>query len=569
VSQPARASRAQRGAALILFATVLIIGVAWYAVGILGKAPVATAEREAITGVALQSAKQALLGYVARQAALASEDSPGRFPCPEHPSVAGTSNAGMAAPIVGVASTSPCSGIGRLPWRTLGVDQIRDGYGEPLWLIVPTGTWTLVNSSTTLTINPGLAGQLTVDGAANAAVALIVAPGAPVNTLAEPGAPAAGCVKVNQNVAGRNTAPLAPANFLECANSAVTTPGAYQKVTTSPWSNDRVIVITAAEVMDAIAGPVADRMQRQVAPAMYDYYNTTSLASWGQRFFPNASSFASAPPATNNLCGNAGVREGMPPTATVASGLCGTNWTSGGASGLGALLSFGGCTVFTTTIRCTFTALLGGIATPHITVNAPNVGYSFRWVDPSTITVQINGGAQTPASTGGFSGSVSAVDGSASMSFDVSLPLLSIADQIRIRVPHPTDALLADVRSAWYVNNGWDRYGYYAVSRAATSDPGTAVCTPGGTVTNCLSVSGLPSSTPANDKRLVLLLMSRALAGQTQPSTTLADYLESTNANAARTTYTSAIVTSTFNDRVAACPFMYQNASGGNVVVCN
>jgi hypothetical protein len=63
--------------------------------------------------------------------------------------------------------------------------------------------------------------------------------------------------------------------------------------------------------------------------------------------------------------------------------------------------------------------------------------------------------------------------------------------------------------------------------------------------------------------------MSRALAGQTQPSTTLADYLESSNANAARTTYTSAIVTSTFNDRVAACPFMYQNASGGNVVVCN
>ena len=43
------------------------------------------------------------------------------------------------------------------------------------------------------------------------------------------------------------------------------------------------------------------------------------------------------------------------PTATVASGLCGTNWTSGGASGLGALLSFGGCTVFTTTIRCIFT----------------------------------------------------------------------------------------------------------------------------------------------------------------------------------------------------------------------
>jgi hypothetical protein len=554
---------------LILFLTILILGIAWYTVGILGRAPVATAEREAITGAALQSAKQALLAYVARQAARSTENSPGRLPCPEHPSIAGTANAGQAAPIVGLPSTSPCSGIGRLPWETLGVDQIRDGYGEPLWYIVPTGTWTLTTSGTTLTINPGVAGELTVDGAANAAVALIVAPGAPLNTLGEPAAPPAGCARVNQNVAGRNTAPLAAANFLECANSAVTTPGAYASVTTSPWSNDRVITITAAEVMDAVAGPVADRLQRQVAPAMYDYYNSTSLTSWGQRFFPNASTFAAAPPATNNLCGNTGVREGMPPTATVASGLCNTNWTSGGASGLGALLSFGGCTVFTTTIRCTFTALLGGVFTPHITVNAPNVGYSFRYVDPSTITIQINGGAQTPASVSGFGGAVSATDGSASMSFDVALPLLSIADQVRIRVPHPKDALLADARSAWYVNNGWDRYSYYAVSRAATSDPGASVCAPGGTLTNCLSVSGLPSSTPANDKRVVLLLMSRALAGQTQPSTALADYLESTNADVARTAYTSATVTSVFNDRVAACPFQYLDASGANVVICN
>ncbi|HEY2337105.1 MAG TPA: hypothetical protein VGI18_07065 [Burkholderiales bacterium] len=561
------ASRAQRGAALILFATVLILGVAWYTVGILGRAPVATAERETITGVALQSAKQALLAYAARQAARSSEASPGRLPCPEHPSVAGTANAGQAAPIVAIAAT--CSGIGRLPWRTLGVDQIRDGYGEPLWLIVPTGTWTLVNSSTTLTINPGIAGQLAVDGAANAAVALIVAPGAPVNNLAEPGAPAAGCARVNQNVATRNTAPLVPANFLECANSAVTTPGAYTSVMTSPWSNDRVIVVTAAEVMDAVAGPVADRMQRQVAPAMYDYYNATSLASWGQRFFPNASSFASAPPATNDLCGDTGAREGMPPTATVASAVCSTNWTSGGATGLGALLSFGGCTSFATFIRCDFTALLGGLLTPHITVNAPRVGYSFRWVDPTTITVQVNGGAQSAASTSNYGGSVSAADGSASMSFDVALPLLSIADSISIRVPHPADALLADARSTWYVSNGWDRYSYYGVARSATSDPGASICTPGGTVSGCLSVNGLPSSTPANDKRVVLLLMSRALAGQTQPSTALADYLEGTNADTGRTAYASATVTSVFNDRVAACPFKYQDATGTSQVVCN
>lgn len=560
----------QGGAALIVFVTVLIMGVAWLTVNALGKAPVATSEREVKTGLALQVAKQALLSYIAKQAAETTEASPGRLPCPEHPSVAGTANTGIAAPIVGVPSTSPCSGIGRLPSRTLGVDTVVDGYEEPLWYIVPTGVWALINSATVLVINPATAGQLSVDGTANAAVALIVAPGRPISTLAEPGAPIAGCVRVNQNVAARNVAPLDPANFLECANSAVTTPGSYSTVMTAPWSNDRVITITANEVMDAISGPVADRLQRQVAPAMYDYYNVTSLASWGQRFFPNASTFTVAPPTTNNMCGNANTWSGMPPTATVASGLCDTDWTGGSATGLGfpLNLTFGGCTSFATTMRCDFTVLLGGIFTPRITANAPRIGYSFRRVDPTQITIQINGGAVLAANTGNYGGGVSSADGSAAFSFDVFLPLLSFADTVRIRIPHPTDALLADARSAWYINNGWDRFTYYGVAQAASSDP-SGTCNPGGIVTGCLTVNGLPASTPANDKRLVLALMGpRALAGQSWPSTDTTDYLEYQNGSVG-VIYEVRAVSSDFNDRVAACPFKYQDASGVDVMICN
>ena len=47
-------------------------------------------------------------------------------------------------------------GIGRLPRKTLGVNQLVDGYGEPLWYAVKTGTWALVNNGDVLTINPGL-----------------------------------------------------------------------------------------------------------------------------------------------------------------------------------------------------------------------------------------------------------------------------------------------------------------------------------------------------------------------------------------------------------------------------
>ncbi|HUJ88471.1 MAG TPA: hypothetical protein VLX30_16595, partial [Burkholderiales bacterium] len=62
--RPAALAR-QRGVALILIISVLVIGVVWYTVGALGKAAPTTAERETNTGIALQNAKQALLAYVA------------------------------------------------------------------------------------------------------------------------------------------------------------------------------------------------------------------------------------------------------------------------------------------------------------------------------------------------------------------------------------------------------------------------------------------------------------------------------------------------------------------------
>jgi hypothetical protein len=77
--------------------------------------------------------------------------------------------------------------------------------------------------------------------------------------------------------------------------------------------------------------------------------------------------------------------------------------------------------------------------------------------------------------------------------------------------------------------------------------------------------------------------MGRALAGQTwgspPTSTDPTDYFESLTspANAASNTtladrnYTSATVTSTFNDRIAACPYKYYDTDGVTVLAtaCN
>lgn len=537
----------QRGAALIILVTVLVLGIAWFTVGALGKTAPTTAETEARTGAALKAAKQALLAYVAQYAARTSTAEPGQLPCPESLSLSSPGRSSTSCSATAIVT-------GRLPWKTLGIDQLRDGEGEPLWY--------MVRGFRNPPINFGSTGQLSFNG--SSVVAMIIAPGRPLNTTSQAGTPPAGCTQQNQMVVTRNVATLNPANFIECglASGSMILPG------DPTWTNDRVIAITAAEWADAVAPAVADRMQRQVAPAMLDYYNTTSPSSWGERFLPNASAFGSAPPATNSLCGYFGTREGMPPTATVASAPCSTAWTGGSASGLGGNLSFGGCTPMGSYIRCDFLALLSGVFSPRINVVAPNVGYSFRYVDTSQITIAINGGAPTPASTGSYTGSVSPSDGSGTMSFQVYFPLLTVASFVSISVPNPDDALVADSRSAWYVNNAWDRYTYYAVSRAATFDPGTSVCNPGGDVSGCLMVNGMPA--PNDDKRLVLVLMGRALAGQSWGTTNPADYLEGAtiqgNATVGDGSYTAEVVTRTFNDRVAACPFKYP---GSAVAICS
>jgi hypothetical protein len=218
-------------------------------------------------------------------------------------------------------------------------------------------------------------------------------------------------------------------------------------------------------------------------------------------------------------------------------------------------------------MRCDFVVVLGGLLPPRITVTAPRIGYTFRSFDPSQITIEVNSNGPQPASTNTFTRSVSAADGSGTVRFNVALPLLSIADVVKVRIPHPTDALLADARSAWYVNNGWDRYTYYAVSQAATHNPAGSLCN-SVNQTGCLTVANAPS--PANNKRLVLSLMGpRAVGGASWPGSSPDAYLEAQNGTTGDRQYEIETVTASFNDRLAMCPFSRQNHAGTTVTSCN
>jgi len=273
------ASRRQHGAALLAMLLILVLGGAWY---LLSRLNAASANRTVSVrnqnAAVLVQAKQALLGYVAYQAAMAGEVNPGAFPCPEAPSGM-TSITGFD----GRTQTPNCTlpAVGRFPWRTIGTDKLSDAAGEPLWYVVaagwskpgPLGTdYTLINSNctsdVTMACNTGL---LTVDGVKDT-VALIIAPGQAFNVPA-----AAGCTAWSQV----RTISASPdfRNYLECENA--TSPADATFVTTGPSDsfNDQVVKITAAEVLPLLEAAIAHRIEREIVPQLKQVYNTNTWSA--------------------------------------------------------------------------------------------------------------------------------------------------------------------------------------------------------------------------------------------------------------------------------------------------
>lgn len=110
----------QRGAALLIFALLLIIGLLGALFTRLNSTTQAILHTQA-TQDALAQAKEALLAYASTQ------DRPGVLPCPD------TNNDGSGNPNGDLGCYSR---IGRLPWKQLKLPDLRDGNGERLWYAV-------------------------------------------------------------------------------------------------------------------------------------------------------------------------------------------------------------------------------------------------------------------------------------------------------------------------------------------------------------------------------------------------------------------------------------------------
>src|SRR5689334_15590187 len=183
----------QAGMALVLAALFLVAVLVSLAA--LGRNGLATsAQRDRITERALAQAREALIAYAAERPIDAAVG-PGYLPCPD------ADDDGWAESTCGSLSghLGQADRLGRLPWKTLGLPDLRDGAGERLWYAVSTRHKGLLNCAAsrecrdmspasalgTITVR-GADGRAVHDGtiadarfaAAGGAAAVVIAPGA-------------------------------------------------------------------------------------------------------------------------------------------------------------------------------------------------------------------------------------------------------------------------------------------------------------------------------------------------------------------------------------------------------
>jgi hypothetical protein len=619
--------RKQRGVALLILAVIAGIAFLIALLSGFGKWKTPTTTRRNVNAEVLAQAKSALIGYIAKEALDLSDDVPGRFPCPEAAGVAGTATEGIAPANCSTGAASQKS-LGRLPWRTLGIDKLVDADAEPLWYAVAAGApngatpgWVTLPGSAPSggapMINAGKTGSLSFDGTGNV-VAVIFAPGRAMSTNPTAAQLAAGCIARNQSrndrshVAG-STADPDFRDYLECQNATSpiddTFGIAVPENATNEVINDQAVVITASEVLNALQGPLAERMQRTVAPLLSEHADKWIAAS-GQKFLPYAVSFSAPPETTTVKCGSANLREGLLPTALTTTAGCSSNWTNFSITGTGNSVESLGCSG--TPVTCTFryytlnavgallnfllnlaglSSLVGNIGnagaiTATVSSDAPNAALSFR--DPlaaSSIVITNSAGPAlshtmtlTPKATGEVTLGIDIPITSATNNLCTSivglvcntLPgLMANANTVTVTFPQLTEATVNGTKLTsavfpaphtltlltpaagephyWFLKNEWYRYTYYAVA------PTTSALRSGG----FLTVSDFPAANggPSN-KTFVLALTGPAVTGQTgRPSTAVNQYVEGENASTGDDVFAYQVFRASGNDRVATCPF--------------
>jgi hypothetical protein len=251
----------QKGAALMLL--VFLLALVLITVLVRSNTGVEyRAERALKTAKVLDDAKAALLGWSVLQ------NNPGQLPCPEDTSLIGSPTEGDEQ------STCTFPAIGRLPWRTLGLGDIRDANNDKLWYAVSSG---FRNPP----INTNTLAQLSVNGEPDK-VAIIFSVGTPLGTQSRP--------------TPTSSSPPDVVQYLDLSNNAGTT--SFVTSGTISDFNDRLKIITRTELFSLVTKRILAEVRGDSSQGLFKFnadYGTYPFADINNDGFADAGNSSGTP----------------------------------------------------------------------------------------------------------------------------------------------------------------------------------------------------------------------------------------------------------------------------------
>ncbi len=543
----------QRGAAFMVMLIILVLGAATVLVTSLNSTG-AKIERDVKTTEALALARDTLISEAAIEVDLANHHYPGSLPCPD------TNNDGSAD--AGGNGIDCSQYIGRLPWKTLGLPDLRDASGEQLWYTLSRNVRRYasvipLNSDTAVTND---ASNLNVSGPIleNNLLAIVFAPGDNVSGQSRSGNTAA-CSTTGDSREENRCA----ANYLEGSNSNqsdnTTQNLNYENKNAAVQLNDRLVTVSRDQLMERTEKRVGGEI-RNILKTYYD--------AWGA--FPFPVPFNN--PSTSTFNGQQGYYEGLLPIGNLLRNATSLSWNTSPAphyyiDGVDSgTCYFDSGAVSNSRLRCISSSItISAGATVTFTGTLLGVGFGFwrphNLASTSEFRVRDNVGSNVLASDKFVNPTITRSlnsNGSATITFSGIMKSGTTTERTIQRIEfRDIQRYDATYIPAWLVSetndespncdpnfdscNDWYKLAYYAVADEYAPG-GDHTCTP----TPCLTVNGQNggSNVPA-----AVVMSGRTLAGA-HPSGTLSDYLEGENQTTGDRTFENQTRSTTFNDQV-------------------
>lgn len=242
---PARGLR-QRGIAAVALVLLVAIATAGFVLASHDFVAAARARAQAHSIATLAAARDALLGYAIAYPERHPGQGHGYLPCPD------SGNDGSPSGACGIRGVGA---LGRFPYRTLGLADLRDGWGECLWYAV---AGSAKSNPKPLVLNWDSPGQFDIaaangvvvtaaDAPSARAVAVVAAPGAALPTQQRAASAGARCG--GATVAAGEVAAYLDGNYPATVPAPLTL---YQGTADGAGNNDLLAWLTVDDIFDAL-----------------------------------------------------------------------------------------------------------------------------------------------------------------------------------------------------------------------------------------------------------------------------------------------------------------------------